>query len=120
MGECAGAVGGMPRIPLPSGPYGIGDRVFRRRPVEFGVGTGGGEDRLRLLCRCPAHGRCEACGTDRGQAAECDAAGEVFARQPALPQRVVPANAGTHSHRTKLLLKISATVPYREITRYGS
>ena len=33
---------------------------------------------------------------------------------------VVPANAGTHSPPAFILRKASATVPYRQITRYGS
>src|SRR3954471_7170445 len=37
-----------------------------------------------------------------------------------LDPSVVPANAGTHSHRPLLRQKVSATSPYRWITRYGS
>src|SRR5260221_1699181 len=33
---------------------------------------------------------------------------------------VVPANAGTHSHRPKFLRMVSHTARHREITRYGS
>ena len=59
MGERADAIAWLPRIALPSGLYGIGDRISCRGAVELGVGTGGGEDRPRLLRRCTAHWRCK-------------------------------------------------------------